>query len=242
MMMDGRHLEELAAAEGHYWWNVAKTRLVQELLARFAPAPGRLVEGGVGACGNLQRFRDLGYDVVGLDTSPDAVAHGLARGLDVRVHDLMQPWPVEAGSAWAVVLLDVIEHLEDPVAALQRARDTLSARGCLFVTVPAYPWLMGPWDRMLGHKRRYTRNSLLEHARRAGLVATWLSHWNLVTLPAALTVRVIERFTTEGRGAQFPKVPDFLNATLQGLSGIERRLLRVVPAPAGVSIVGVFTR
>lgn len=240
--MDRRHLEELVAVEERYWWNVAKTRLVLDLLTRHAPAPGRLVEGGVGACGNLRRFRGAGYEVVGLDASPEAVAHGIARGLDVRVHDLERAWPVERESARAVVLLDVIEHLEDPVAALRGARDVLSAQGHLFVTVPAYPWLMGPWDRMLGHRRRYTRKLLLTHARQAGLVPRWISHWNLATLPAVLATRMAERVSAVERGAEFPKVPDVVNAALGMVMAAERRLLRVAPAPFGVSIAAVFSR
>lgn len=240
--MDRRHLEELVAVEQRYWWNVAKSKLVLDLLARHAPAPGRLVEGGVGACGNLRRFRDVGYEVVGLDASAEAVAHGVAGGLDVRVHDLEDAWPVEAQSARAVVLLDVIEHLADPVAALRRAREVLSPQGRLFVTVPAYPWLMGPWDRMLGHRRRYTRASLAQHAENAGLASCWISHWNLATLPAVLATRMAERVTSEARGAEFPKVPEIVNAALGQVLDVERRVLRRVRAPFGVSIAAVFSR
>lgn len=240
--MDSLHLEELARVEGRYWWNVAKTKLAEELLTRFAPAPGRLVEGGPGACGNLRRFREVGYEVLGLDASPEAVAHGVSVGLDVRVHDLEQRWPVADGSARAVVLLDVIEHLAEPVATLRRARDALSEDGRLLVTVPAYPWLMGPWDHMLGHRRRYTRSSLVREARCAGLASVWVSHWNVATLPVACAIRFVEGRMPLRRSAEFPKVPDVLNQALVGAMCVERRLLRVAAAPAGTSIVGVFRR
>lgn len=240
--MDRGHLEELAAIEDAYWWNVGKAKLVQDVLSRFAPPPGRLVEGGVGACGNLARFRDLGYEVSGLDVSSAAVRHGLARGLDVKVHDLEQPWPVAGGGARAVVLLDVIEHLADPVIALARAREALAPGGAVVVTVPAYDWLRGPWDEMLGHRRRYSRAMLEAQAREAGLVPRWLSHWNLVSLPAAMLWRLAQRWADSAGAVEFPRIPGVLNWALERALSVERLCLAVAPAPAGVSIVGVFGR
>ena len=192
--MDPRHLQELMAVEQHYWWHRAKRALVLDVLRRALAPPGRLVEGGVGAGGNLAAFARLGYQVSGLDIAPEAVAHCRKLGLDdVQVHDLQRPWPVAAGSARAVVLLDVLEHLPDPAGALRHAADALAPGGGVVVTVPAGPSLMGPWDRMLGHYRRYTPRMLRAQAAEAGLRVRWVSHWNAFTYPAAWVVRRLER-------------------------------------------------
>ena len=168
--MDPKHLDELIAVERGYWWHVAKRALVTELLRRHFPPPARLVEGGVGGGANLLAFRDMGYRVSGFDVMPESVAHCHELGIDdVRTHDLQQPWPVADGPARVVVLLDVIEHVPDPVAVLGTRAATLDERGGIVVTVPAIPALMGPWDRMLGHHRRYTRRMLRAQARAAGL-------------------------------------------------------------------------
>ncbi len=47
--MEAAHLTELIELEDSYWWHVAKRRLVVELLRRYAPPAGLLVEGGVGS-------------------------------------------------------------------------------------------------------------------------------------------------------------------------------------------------
>ena len=58
--MDPKHLDELIAIERNYWWHVAKRELVIELLDRFAPPPGLLIEAGIGGGGNLWHYVNKG--------------------------------------------------------------------------------------------------------------------------------------------------------------------------------------
>lgn len=241
--MDSKHLEELIAVERGYWWHVAKRELVVDLLRRFFPPPARLVEGGIGGGANLQTFRELGYDVSGFDLMPEAVAHCRTLGIDdVRIHDLQEPWSIRSGPARVVVLLDVIEHVADPVRLLQNAAGTLDAEGGIVVTVPAIPALFGPWDEKLGHHRRYTRAMLRRQAREAGLRVAWLSHWNAFTLPAAVAVRTLEKLGRRPSDAEFPRVSPSVNALLIALARGERRLISTVGVPVGLSLVGVLKR
>ena len=131
--MDPSHLTQLVELEDSYWWHVAKRQLACQLLEKYCPAPGRLVEGGIGSGRNLVEFQKLGYDVTGFDLMPESVEHVRQRGIDdVRVHDLGNPWPVEPGSLRAVVLLDVLEHVESPVTVLQHVREALSDDGAVY--------------------------------------------------------------------------------------------------------------
>jgi SAM-dependent methyltransferase len=240
--MDPGHLEELINIEQRYWWHIAKRELVTELLLLHVPPPARLVEGGIGAGGNLLAWQQLGYEVAGFDLMLDAVEHCRKQGAcNVRQHDLQEPWPLEASTADAVLMLDVIEHTSDPVIVLRNAAQVLGPRGKVIVTVPAYPWLMGPWDRMLGHHRRYTRKMLRRQAKEAGLRVLWLSHWNSFTLPAAVAVRSAEKLVARKRRSEFPPVGPRINALLTGCARGERRWLRKSPVPFGLSLVGVLT-
>jgi SAM-dependent methyltransferase len=241
--MDRKHLEELVAVERGYWWHVAKRALVLDLLRRHFPPPARLVEGGVGGGANLLAFRDMGYRVSGFDMMPESVAHCHELGIDdVRVHDLQDPWPIADGPARAVVLLDVIEHVPDPVAVLRNAAATLDERGGIVVTVPAIPALMGPWDRMLGHHRRYSMRGFRDEAREAGLRVAWASHWNAFTLPAAVVVRTLEKLGRHDRRAEFPAVSPAVNALLIAAARAERGMIATVGLPAGLSLVGILRR
>ncbi|HEY2902887.1 MAG TPA: class I SAM-dependent methyltransferase [Polyangia bacterium] len=76
---------------------------------------------------------------------------------------------------WAThaVCSEVLEHLDDPVAALRNVR-TLLAPGCrLVVTVPAGP--MSAFDKHIGHRNHFTIDRLDETLRAAGFVVAELN-------------------------------------------------------------------
>ncbi len=243
--MDPRHLDELAVLEETYWWHIAKRKLAASLLTRYFPTPGRLLEGGVGSAGNLQHFRELGYEVAGFDISDVAVERARSRGLtDVRVHDLTKPWPVGNGSLDVVVMLDVLEHLSNPVDVLRDVARTLRPGGGIVVTVPAIPWLFGDWDRALGHFRRYTSRLLRQQATEAGLNVMSLGHWNSFTLPAAVIVRSWQRLAPRhNRAAEFPRVGPITNSLLLCCADMERWVSSArLPVPCGLSLFAVLMR
>jgi SAM-dependent methyltransferase len=241
--MDPAHLAELIELEESYWWHVSKRRLVMALLADRFPAPARLLEGGVGSARDLLEFEAAGYEASGFDTMQASVDNARARGLDVACHDLADPWPHERASVDVVVLLDVLEHMADPVRVLGNIRDVLRPGGGILLTVPAYPLLHGDWDRALGHHRRYTGAMLRQQALDAGLEVERLTHWNSFSLLPALAVRGLQRlFPSDRRPAEFPRVPAAANAALVGLANIERAWLRRFSLPAGLSILAVLRR
>ncbi len=185
----------------------------------------------------------MGYDVAGLDVMPEAVEHAARRGIDdIRLHDLAQPWPFDDASVRAVVLLDVLEHMEDPVAVLRHAKRAMAADGAIVFTVPAYGWLMSDWDVKLGHFRRYSGRMLRQQALEAGLDVVRLSHWNAFTLPPAIVMRLMDRVRNRNRPAEFPRVSSLVNSMLLGCANVERAWLRHLPVPAGLSLVGVLRK
>lgn len=60
----------------------------------------------------------------------------------------------------AILYVDVLEHVQDDSAELAAAARALKPAGALIVLAPAHGWLYSPFDRAIGHYRRYTRRSL----------------------------------------------------------------------------------
>ena len=199
------------------------------------------MEGGIGSGRNLLEFQELGYEAHGYDLLEASVEMAKNRGLEhVQTHDLHAPWPLEDGSASAVVMLDVLEHMAEPVPVLEHAARVLKPDGVVILTVPAYPMLFGKWDEILGHHRRYTRRTLRQHAEQAGFELSWCQHWNSFTLPIAMGLRLKERIWPKRDAAEFPRVSNWVNSTLLGCAKVERSLLLRMGMPCGLSIAGVL--
>ncbi len=95
-----------------------------------------------------------------------------------------------------VICLNVVEHLENDLGALQNIWDALEANGRAIVLVPCGPKLYGTLDTVLGHHRRYTKRQLTELAARAGFHIDAVLSFNRVGTPAWwLNTRVLRRRT-----------------------------------------------
>ena len=98
-------------------------------------ASGRLLDVGCGHGLLLDEARSRGYETVGLELSRSAAGHAReALGLDV--HDQPVESFVDLDGFDVVVLADVIEHLDDPVAAVDRCAGLLRPGGVLCVVTP----------------------------------------------------------------------------------------------------------
>lgn len=68
-----------------------------------------------------------------------------------------------------VLMLDVLEHLAEPVEALRNAISHLRPNGSLLITVPAFLSLWTSHDELNYHFMRYTKASFNQVAEKAGL-------------------------------------------------------------------------
>jgi SAM-dependent methyltransferase len=64
----------------------------------------------------------------------------------------------------SIMYIDVLEHIENDRTELARAAAHLRPGGSLIVLSPAFNYLFSPFDRAIGHYRRYTRRDLRDLA------------------------------------------------------------------------------
>ena len=164
-------------AGGHIWGTTPefvgpRHELRERLLLRLflSANPGRRVlNAGAGQGTFSRRLSDHGFSVTSVDASPAAVAVLRERvvGTVERADVTAVPYP--DGSFDAVVLGEVLEHVEDDVGAVREVSRVLSEGGVLAASVPAQPHWFGGSDRWAGHVRRYSRERLLAVVSAAGL-------------------------------------------------------------------------
>jgi SAM-dependent methyltransferase len=138
---------------------------------------GRLLDVGCGHGLLLDEARRRGFDVVGLELSRSAAGHA-REVLDLDVREV----PLEEFGVWdgfdVVVLADVLEHLDDPVAAVQRCARLLRPDGALCVVTPDPSSLTARvagrrwWGYLPAHACLLPRATLRELLGEQGLVVS----------------------------------------------------------------------
>jgi SAM-dependent methyltransferase len=240
-------VELVAAVETrHFWFTARNDVIVSTLSQAIGPLRGRLaLDVGCGTGFVMAALEHAGLDATGIDMHRISLLHARAR----------TGGPLFASTATTlpffpdfdiVTLLDVIEHVDDDVAVLAEARSVLVPNGHVVVTVPAGPGLWTEYDEVIGHKRRYTRDSLTAALRNARLEVRRVSYFNAVLFLAGLIRQsgsgqkgVQDTLTIVRRALQVPPWP--LN-TLFRWSVKAEAPLRPLPWFRGGSLIAVAQR
>lgn len=92
----------------------------------------------------------------------------------------------------SVLYIDVLEHIDDDAAELLKACDRLKTGGHLIVLAPAHQFLFSPFDRAIGHFRRYDK-ARLRHVRPESCREVVMRYLDCVGLCASLGNRLVLR-------------------------------------------------
>lgn len=148
---EGRYTSAYAIHDGeNHAVAMAELReVLKHMLATFGPRRGKLLDLGCGIGRFMEMAQSAGFEVAGIEIDADAAMTAKARtGAAVWVQDLdIDPLPIE--NCEAITMLDLIEHVQDPVALLSRAHDRLSNGGKIVVFTPNHNSLIVKVGRAL---------------------------------------------------------------------------------------------
>jgi trans-aconitate methyltransferase len=226
--------------EKHWWWR-ARSEFIVETLRRINPPDGwsRILDIGCGDGLFFARLREFG-DVEGLEPFSDLL--NPANPDRNRIHVCSFDRNFQPGKQYSLILmLDVLEHLEDPVAALGHVHDLLQPDGALVITVPAFMSLWTNHDVINHHFTRYTKSQLRNVCTEARLRLSeeqYLYHW---TCPVKMGLGILERtLRLQPSPAQVPA--GWMNQILYGLSRLEQKTVSRLPMPFGSSLLAIARR
>lgn len=220
-------LNQLAELDRYNFW----------LYEQIADAVGnRVLEVGSGT-GNITHFlcsnnrQVTATDVVPAYRGELQRLFGDRPNVEVGKFDLTAKAPAEmiAELFDTVVCLNVLEHIEDDLFALEQMRDVLQPGGKLALLVPSHQFLYGEFDRAVGHFRRYGKRELIGKLEKVGFVVQQTKYFSLLAaLPWFINGRLLKR--------------DYLPTDQVNLANKLVPLLRLeklIGPPCGLSLIAI---
>lgn len=205
---------------------------------------GKIIEIGSGI-GNLSQYLLQNYASVTLtDLRPEYCAvlkttfqqhpHLEAvKLLDIARPDFEENNTLLLNKFDTVIALNVIEHIQNDVLALQNCKKLLAKNGQLIILVPAYKKLFNGLDSSLGHFKRY---------KKSGLAAIFTNQKLQVTASRYFNVAGIFGWWFTGKILHKKLIPGYQLNIFNKLIPLFKFLDKIILNKAGLSVIVVGKR
>lgn len=230
--------DEMRENETEHWWFRARREILIKVMKTFVPKGASVLDVGCGTGFILEKLK-YDYDAHGLDHAEVAVNYCHERGLTSVKQGLLGEENFNGKKFQLILFLDVIEHIEDDFAIVSTAKQYLSERGIVMITVPAFEFLWSAHDEVHHHKRRYTKKTLTALLEKAGYAIRYISYFNTFLFPMIALVRLIGNLSGRRNASDAKPENKLINDMLYCIFKSERILLPNVSLPFGISLLAV---
>lgn len=150
--------------------------------------------------------------------------------------DLLKPEnpQIKIGSFDSIIALNVIEHIEDDITALNNIYDFLKPGGVFVMLVPAHKWLFNCMDEAAGHYRRYSQSLIKEKISTTNFKLKKIYYFNFLSICGwYINGKVFKKQIANENAVRF------LNKIIPFLSFLERYILN---KKIGISIIAIMEK
>lgn len=240
-------LHESATESGSHFIDMAsRDHAINELKRTLGPKPASIMEVGCSA-GHLLADMRRGLPNATL-TGGDYTLGTLVK-LGEKMPDIplvrfnLADSPLPSNAYDAMVLLNVLEHIEDDAAATSHVARMLKPGGVAVIEVPAGPELFDDYDRQLQHFRRYTLQSICGVVEQAGLVVERRNYLGALIYPAFYLAKKLSQSRPKPAAEREKHVARAIGATSRfnvvgrAIMSLEEAIARGVTFPRGIRCV-----
>lgn len=226
---DQTTFDRMMWVESHSFYSLARRAIIAWALERFFAPFGAYYDFGVGTGFMLSHVRDrwAGVDLYGSDLSTDSLRTVAKRVQNATLfHTDAYRIPFEEKFDM-VGAYDVIEHIDDDVAALGALYRTLKPGGGLLVSAPQHMAFWCVLDVKTGHRRRYVGDELARKVRMAGFdVLMDTSYMASLFLPQYISRRWLSQ-AADAEPEREHDLPVFVNQALKAVLAAELASIRM---------------
>jgi len=231
-------------SEERFWWYEGMRAVTASFLdGRLKSNPGvRLLDVGCGTGYSIAWLRKHLHasQAFGIDSSPQAAELWHLRRIDTAGLASADRLPFGDGEFDLVTCFDVIYQLDEKSAreAVCEMSRVLKPGGLLFIREPAYEWMRGSHDLVIGTRHRYTLTELRRMLCDCGFQLVRSTYANTLLFWVAAFHRMLSRLRGKSESDVQP-VPDWINRSLLKALRLEAVLLRRIPFPFGLSVIAL---
>ena len=240
-------LHETATESGTHFIDMAsRGHAIDELVRAFGSKPVSIMEVGCSA-GHL--LADMRSSLPNATLTGGDYTLGTLVKLGERMPDIplirfnLADSPLPSDSYDAMVLLNVLEHIEDDVAATKHIARMLKPGGVAVIEVPAGPELFDDYDRELKHFRRYKLQGISDVVEKAGLQIERRNYLGALIYPAFYLAKKISQSRPKSAAERERHVTSAISATSRfnavghAIMKLEEAMTSAVTFPRGIRCV-----
>ncbi len=140
-------------AEDHYW-NLARNHILGKTIAAHIEPADKIIEIGCGRGGVVKYLNHNGLDCFGVELAQCVPYPGAEEYVETETNAL-DIADVKRSNFTVLLLLDVLEHIENPRSFLDAILNKYENIRMLVITVPARKEIWSEYDEFYGHQTRY---------------------------------------------------------------------------------------
>jgi SAM-dependent methyltransferase len=218
----------LEVLEGAHRYN----KWIFDLISKDLKDP--MLEVGAGT-GNISELLITKGDLTATDNEKafvDGLQNKFGDRLNAKVFDITKKPNGEFTNKFnTAVAINVLEHIENDVEAMENIRSTLANNGKFIILVPAKKFAFTSLDKQVGHFRRYEKEELKRKLEDAGFKVSSIRFFN----PVGLFSWIVREYISKDKTQLSPIQVKLFDAIVPALKGIEK----VISMPVGISLIAV---
>ena len=239
--MELAEYRRMAEVEDTHWWYRSTRTLLQDLLVDRLRPGGQFLDLGAGT-GATGAWLAAHGRLVAADFEPVALSLHQERhpGTDVIACDALQ-LPFADASFDAVLCVTVLCHrsIDSPLTAVAEMARVVRPGGLVCLWEPGVRRLRRAHDRVTHTGRRFSRRDLADLLVGNGLRVERATGAYSFLVPAAAAKMLLERGETS---SDLDRNASGLGGVLSAVASVERRVVRRIDLPAGLSVLAVARR
>jgi 2-polyprenyl-3-methyl-5-hydroxy-6-metoxy-1,4-benzoquinol methylase len=230
------------------FWVRSRNRLFKSIVYDHLVSPGKtkFLEIGCGTGGFIQQIvENENLEITGSEIYLKGLLYAKKNlpNVDFIQFDVTQGVVGEKFNL--IVAFDVLEHIENDVAAISNINRMLHKGGGLIIAVPQHMFLWSKLDEILKHKRRYSRRELVTKLQANEFDVNYSTSFLFILFPLVLIARMFDKGRDQSQSDEVAlekrvKFSNVLNWIFDRLMRIDEALIRLgISLPFGGTLVVV---